>query len=109
MRWKPLHEQPRGWDPDIDDGVRLNIRPFDGEGRGLQMHGVLRAKPDNTWSNAKKPGVGDRGKEPEKLRPREAFPWSSGVAIPRPILSTGSTWRWDALMHSVGREFTGVR
>lgn len=23
-----MHEQPLGWDPDLDDGVRLNIRPF---------------------------------------------------------------------------------
>ena len=28
VRWKPLEEQPLGWDPDFDDGVRLNIRPF---------------------------------------------------------------------------------
>lgn len=28
VRWKPVHEQPLGWDPDLDDGVRLNIRPF---------------------------------------------------------------------------------
>ena len=28
VRWKPLEEQPLGWEPDIDDGVRLNIRPF---------------------------------------------------------------------------------
>lgn len=28
VRWKALHEQPIGWDPDLDDGVRLNIRPF---------------------------------------------------------------------------------
>lgn len=28
VRWKPLDEQPLGWDPDHDDGVRLNIRPF---------------------------------------------------------------------------------
>jgi hypothetical protein len=28
VRWKPLKHQPVGWDPDIDDGVRLNIRPF---------------------------------------------------------------------------------
>jgi len=25
VRWKPLHEQPIGWDPDINDGVRVNI------------------------------------------------------------------------------------
>jgi hypothetical protein len=28
VRWKPLDRQPLGWDPDLDDGVRLNIRPF---------------------------------------------------------------------------------
>ena len=28
VRWKPLEQQPLGWDPDLDDGVRLNIRPF---------------------------------------------------------------------------------
>ena len=28
VRWKPLHQQAIGWDPDINDGVRLNIRPF---------------------------------------------------------------------------------
>lgn len=28
LRWKPLVEQPVGWNPDLNDGVRLNIRPF---------------------------------------------------------------------------------
>lgn len=28
VRWKPLDQQPIGWDPDLNDGVRLNIRPF---------------------------------------------------------------------------------
>lgn len=28
VRWKDIAEQPLGWDPDLDDGVRLNIRPF---------------------------------------------------------------------------------
>jgi hypothetical protein len=28
VRWKPLARQPIGWEPDLDDGVRLNIRPF---------------------------------------------------------------------------------
>ena len=27
VRWKPLHHQPIGWEPEIDDGVRLNIHP----------------------------------------------------------------------------------
>ncbi len=28
VRWKPLAQQPIGWNPDLNDGVRLNIRPF---------------------------------------------------------------------------------
>ena len=28
VRWKPLREQPTGWEPDLNDGVRMNIRPF---------------------------------------------------------------------------------
>ncbi|MNS29434.1 hypothetical protein D3C72_614340 [compost metagenome] len=28
VRWKPLAQQPLGWNPDLDDGVRLNIRPW---------------------------------------------------------------------------------
>jgi hypothetical protein len=28
VRWKPLAEQSIGWNPDLNDGVRLNIRPL---------------------------------------------------------------------------------
>jgi hypothetical protein len=28
VRWKPPTEQPIGWNPDLNDGVRMNIRPF---------------------------------------------------------------------------------
>ena len=28
VRWKSPAQQPLGWDPDLDDGVRQNIRPF---------------------------------------------------------------------------------
>ena len=34
--WKSADERPRGWDPDIDDGVKVNIAP-------LQKAGVLRS------------------------------------------------------------------
>jgi hypothetical protein len=50
VRWKPLEQQPIGWDPDLNDGVRLNIRPF-------VEAGVLRSKFNIKW------GV-DRGKNP---------------------------------------------
>jgi len=76
VRWKPLHEQTLGWDPDINDGVRLNIRPFlMAKDVGKKDTGILRAMPDNTWSDKKKLGRKDRGKEPESLRPRHLFPW----------------------------------
>jgi hypothetical protein len=28
VRWKSLAQQPMGWNPDLNDGVRLNIRPW---------------------------------------------------------------------------------
>ncbi len=51
VRWKTLAEQPIGWEPDLDDGVRLNIRPF-------VTAGVLRAKVNVKWDK-------DRGKNPD--------------------------------------------
>ena len=73
VRWKPLHQQAIGWDPDINDGVRLNIRPF----LSAQLHkggktgaGILRAKPSTIkWAK-------DRGREP--MRPKDDFPWFWG-------------------------------
>jgi len=51
VRWKPLHEQPIGWQPDLNDGVRLNIRPF--------VHaGILRRKFTIDWTK-------DLGKNPD--------------------------------------------
>lgn len=50
VRWKPLDQQPIGWDPDLNDGVRLNIRPFlsvpDISKKGA---GVLRDRPKIKW------------------------------------------------------------
>ena len=51
VRWKALAEQPIGWDPDLDDGVRLNVRPF-------VEAGVLRSKFNVHWKK-------DRGKNPD--------------------------------------------
>jgi hypothetical protein len=52
VRWKPIGEQPIGWNPDLNDGVRLNIRPFmlvpDVKMRGA---GILRDKPKIEWKN----------------------------------------------------------
>ncbi len=50
VRWKSLAQQPIGWEPDLNDGVRLNIRPF-------VEAGILRNKFNIKW------GI-DRGKNP---------------------------------------------
>ncbi|MCE9774006.1 BREX-1 system adenine-specific DNA-methyltransferase PglX [Shewanella algae] len=51
VRWKPLHEQPMGWNPDLNDGVRLNIRPFmQAPDMGKKGAGILRAKPNIKWA-----------------------------------------------------------
>ena len=46
VRWKPLAKQPIGWEPDINDGVRMNIRPFLASDlpNGRTGAGVLRFK-----------------------------------------------------------------
>ncbi|MCE9589094.1 MAG: N-6 DNA methylase [Planctomycetes bacterium] len=109
VRWKPLAEQAIGWEPDINDGVRVNIRPFlctdlppglvkDGplaSGRvgaelpnGKTGAGVLRWKPNIKWEK-------DRGKEPK--RPIHEYPWF---------------WGWDGSVNYTGgplAEFTGER
>lgn len=46
VRWKPIEQQPIGWNPDLNDGVRLNIRPFLSVADvGKKGAGVLRDKP----------------------------------------------------------------
>ena len=50
MRWKPIEEQPIGWNPDLNDGVRLNIRPFlSVPDVGKKGAGVLRDRPKIKW------------------------------------------------------------
>jgi hypothetical protein len=50
VRWKSLAEQPIGWNPDLNDGVRLNIRPFmQAKDVGKKDAGVLRFKPNIHW------------------------------------------------------------
>jgi hypothetical protein len=51
VRWKNLSEQPLGWEPDLNDGVRVNIRPF-------VEAGVLRSAFNIHWKK-------DRGKNPD--------------------------------------------
>jgi hypothetical protein len=89
VRWKPLAQQAIGWEPDINDGVRMNIRPFMASDlpNGKAGAGILRWKPNIKWDK-------DRGKEPH--RPKSDFPWF---------------WGWDGHTEnfSGGEEFDGNR
>jgi hypothetical protein len=85
VRWKPLHHQSIGWDPDINDGIRLNIRPFlSAELRkgGKVGAGILRAKPGNIKCGK------DRGRDAS--RSKEEFPWF---------------WGWDENDHTLATDF----
>ena len=99
VRWKPLDQQPIGWEPDINDGVRVNIRPFMSVGLargGRAGAGILRAKAQIAWNKDrgkevlkprkrwKPPWVedddGDTDIHDRELRPREDYPWFWGCA-----------------------------
>jgi hypothetical protein len=59
VRWKSQAEQPIGWTPDLNDGVRLNIRPFlSARDVGKKGAGILRWMPNIKWAK-------DRGKDVE--------------------------------------------
>lgn len=62
VRWKPLSKQAIGWHPDINDGVRINIRPF-------ANADVFRKVVKIHWEKSK-------GEEP--MRDKKDFPWFWG-------------------------------
>lgn len=68
VRWKELKMQPIGWDPDLNDGVRMNIRPWITEARLYRATkpGILRVTPNIKYGK-------DRGKDPK--RDAKDFPW----------------------------------
>jgi hypothetical protein len=90
VRWKPLHRQAVGWEPDVNDGVRVNIRPFLTT-RPLDARGatacILRVPPRIKWEK-------DRGTEP--MRPKDEYPWF---------------WDWDGKTPNFpgGAQFDGDR
>lgn len=59
VRWKSLAEQSCGLQPDLNDGVRMNIRPFMiSPDIGRKGTGCLRDEPNIKWDK-------DRGKDVE--------------------------------------------
>jgi hypothetical protein len=100
VRWKPLHEQAIGWDPDINDGVRMNIRPFInarplmGKGKNLC---ILRVRPGASL-NWKK----DRGTEP--VRDKKDYPWFWSCQDQADDFAGGDKFdgnRWNDLHYSL--------
>lgn len=69
VRWKELWEQPVGWEPDLNDGVRLNVRPF-------VEAGILRSKFNVKWDK-------DRGKNPDgsERHNRPPYPYTRAVKV----------------------------
>ena len=128
VRWKALREQPIGWEPDINDGVRVNIRPFmsvELRTGGRAGAGVLRAKPKIAWGKDRGAEVlkprkrwtppwaedDDRGTdvdEGRELRPREDYPWfwgcpGAGMAAERTDFLGGPEFdgnRWNDLHYT---------
>jgi hypothetical protein len=67
VRWKSIKEQAQGWHPEINDGIRQNIRPFLLAGDvGKRGAGLFRAVPLAFKDK-------DRGTEP--IRPKSDYPW----------------------------------
>jgi hypothetical protein len=92
IRWKALDQQPIGWEPDINDGVRLNIRPWltatlSPGTKPKKDACILRVTPKVKYGK-------DRGKE--QLREKDDFPWF---------------WTWDEKKEDFtgGAEFDGAR
>ena len=89
IRWKPLKEQPLGWQPDLNDGVRLNIRPFMlARDLGKKGAGILRAKPNIKWDK-------DRGKEPQRDKADDPWFWHATeppLGCPGGPEFTGNRW-----------------
>ena len=97
VRWKPLHEQAIGWEPGIDDGVRLNIRPFMMArplGAKAKNACILRTTPKIKWQK-------DRGKEP--VRDKDDYPWFWGWDGASEDFAGGAEFdrnRWNDLHYS---------
>lgn len=97
-RWKPLGQQPIGWEPDVNDGVRINIRPFlTAKPLGARARGacILRNTPKIKWDK-------DRGKELECSK--EEYPWFWGWDGDSRDFRGGPSFdgsRWNDLHYSV--------
>jgi hypothetical protein len=91
VRWKRLSNQAIGWHPDLNDGVRLNIRPF-------AQANVLRKRVKIRWDK-------DRGQEPH--RDKEEYPWFWCEAEPDTDAAPGRQFighRWNNVHLTIDRK-----
>jgi len=99
VRWKPLKDQAQGWHPDLNDGIRQNIRPFLFSGDvGKKGAGLFRAVPLKL--NDK-----DRGTEPN--RPKKDYPWFWCEEEPGTDPIGGETFigtRWNDVHFTLARK-----
>ncbi|MFZ4789533.1 MAG: Eco57I restriction-modification methylase domain-containing protein [Candidatus Competibacteraceae bacterium] len=97
VRWKPLHDQAQGWHPDLNDGIRQNIRPFLLAGDvGKKGAGLFRSVPLAVKDK-------DRGTEPH--RPKADFPWFWCEKSPGTDPTGGKDFvgaRWNEVHLSLG-------
>jgi hypothetical protein len=66
-RWKPIKDQAQGWHPDLNDGLRQNVRPFLLAGDvGKRGAGLFRTIPLT---------LKDKDGGSESSRTKEDYPW----------------------------------
>jgi hypothetical protein len=99
VRWKPLKDQAQGWHPDLNDGIRQNIRPFLLAGDvGKKGAGLFRSVPLALKDK-------DRGIEPS--RPKKEYPWFWYEAQPGTDPSGGQAYigtRWNDVHLTLARK-----
>ena len=87
VRWKPLSRQAIGWNPDLSDGVRMNIRPF-------ATADILRKRVKVNWNR-------DAGSEARQSKAE--FPWRWKWDGKTPDFVGGKTFdgiRWNECHYS---------
>ena len=102
VRWKAIKEQAKGWNPDLNDGVRLNSRPFLlAKDLGKKGAGILRSKLPNIKDR-------DRGSEPQ--RDKKEYPWFWCSDEPGTDPTGGKVFtgnRWNCVHITLARKKSG--
>jgi hypothetical protein len=102
VRWKTIKGQAKGWNPDLNDGVRLNSRPFLlAKDLGKKGAGILRSKLPSIKDK-------DRGTEPHRDKKEYPWFWCSDEPGTDPIggkVFTGN--RWNCVHLTLARKKSG--